>query len=111
MSYTPDCWVIVKFVKEQETPIYKVLAGWYGGYLGSDRWQLNSGIVRYDLVDDKYVFHGESGSEYHCHRGCEQLSSLTASILENWKRQQKNHPITIEQISIENFVEEFSKNT
>ena len=46
MENTPDNWVVVKVGKN----LYKVLAGWSGGYLDGDRWKLNSGIS--EVKDD-----------------------------------------------------------
>ena len=40
---TPDSWVVLKITAETGV-IYKVLAGWSGGYLDGDSWRLNSGI-------------------------------------------------------------------
>ena len=35
-GYSPDRWVIVTFNKGTDTEVSKILAGWYGGYLGGD---------------------------------------------------------------------------
>ena len=52
-DYAPDKWLVVKITTDKE-PLYKVFACWYGGYLGSDSWQFNSGIVKVEFVDDYY---------------------------------------------------------
>jgi len=64
-TYNPDRWVIVRIQCTSETA-YKVLAGWGGGYLTGDSWQLNSGIARVEETPDHWVFHGHSGSVYKC---------------------------------------------
>jgi hypothetical protein len=79
-TYTPDRWIVVKLTKRDtgET-INKVLAGWYGGFAGADSWKLNSGITKVDERNDRFEFHGSSG-----------LSSLTANMLEYWRKNSAN---------------------
>ncbi len=68
-DYTPDRWLVVKITTDKEM-LYKVFACWYGGLGGSDSWQFNSGIVKVELADNYYEFHGHSGSVYRCHKNC-----------------------------------------
>ena len=90
---TPDKWVIIKFKglasshdaaqddsSSKGEEHYRVLAGWYGGYLYGDHWRLNSGIIKVEEDGDYYLFHGYSGSVYKCHKDSYGLSSLTAGI-------------------------------
>ena len=65
-SYFPDNWVVIKMKTEENGIIYKILAGWSGGYAQSDSWQLNSGIVKVEDHDKSYHFYGSSGSCYVC---------------------------------------------
>lgn len=62
-EYYPDKWVVVKIGSEN---LHKVFASWYGGYLGSDTWRLNSGIAKVIKLGDVYFFEGYSGSIYEC---------------------------------------------
>ena len=81
MEYNPDVWVIVKLSSAEYGVIHKVLAGWYGGYLGGDSWQLDSGIESVvEMSDDIIEFKGFSGSSYMCHKGTERFSGMTRSI-------------------------------
>ena len=64
ISETPERWVILKIPGNN----YKVFGTWAGGYLGSDRWKLNSGIEKVEQDDDYYYFVGFSGSCYKCHK-------------------------------------------
>lgn len=64
--WTPDNWVVIKF--ETDDPHYRVLAGWSGGYLSGDSWRMNSGIVKSFEDEDYWVFVGDSGSKYLCHK-------------------------------------------
>jgi hypothetical protein len=82
-DYTPDKWTVVKITTDKE-PLYKVFACWYGGYLGSDSWQFNSGIVKVELVDNYYEFHGTSGSVYRCHKNCYGTNGYGGSVLANF---------------------------
>jgi len=80
-EYTPDRWVIIKVSYENGEIENRVLASWYGGYLGSDSWKLGTGIQNHEKVGSVYAFTGSSGSTYHCHDGCYGMSSYTQSIL------------------------------
>lgn len=73
--YTPDSWVIVKISGPtgDDSPVYKVLAGWSGGYLDGDSWRANSGIGMTKTFDDHYEFVGYSGSIYVCDKRSEGM--------------------------------------
>lgn len=84
MSYNPDVWTVVQ-IKNKDTGkrLYKLLAGWYGGFTGSDSWRLNSGITKIQKSPDNenvYQVYGFSGSLYSCHKNAEGTSVLTDSI-------------------------------
>ena len=79
--YTPDKWLLVKI--NGKDPHYRVFASWYGGYLGSDSWRMNSGITSVREDDDYYIFVGSSGSEYHCHKRAHGISGYGAGVLQN----------------------------
>ena len=76
-QYTPDNWVILKV---KETGLYKVLGGWSGGYLDGDYWRLNSGITKVELDGNYWLFYGNSGSIYKCHKDFYRLSVATSGI-------------------------------
>jgi hypothetical protein len=82
MNYRPDCWVVLEITGPDKI-FQRVLAGWYGGYLGANTWQLNSGNVRHEEFDDRYEFIGESGSVYVCHKSCQRMSSLMSNTYNN----------------------------
>jgi len=79
MTEHPEQWVVVEFKTPEET-VLKVLASWYGGYLGSDEWRLNSGIKSTTKVDNYYLFESYSGSLYECHEQRYGMSNYTSSI-------------------------------
>lgn len=79
-EYRPDRWIVLK-LKSNNKCVYKVMGGWYGGYLGSDSWRINSGITRVELDGDNYVFHGYSGSTYVCNKASYGATVLMSSVL------------------------------
>ena len=79
--YTPDRWVIVRITQENDEVIHKVLAGWSGGYLDGDSWQLNSGIKEVRDLGNEYQFIGYSGSIYRCHKSGEGMNIIMMSAL------------------------------
>jgi hypothetical protein len=90
-NYTPDRWEVLKLTRGGDVT-YKVLAGWYGGYLGGDSWQLNSGIVKVLDTGDAYEFHGHSGSVYTCHKVSKGMSGLMQSIFNRMEAQASELP-------------------
>tara|TARA_R110000744_G_scaffold159328_1_gene275476 strand:+ start:85 stop:465 length:381 start_codon:yes stop_codon:yes gene_type:complete len=89
-DYTPDNWVVLKVKEGKGTfPIYKVLAGWSGGYLDGDSWRINSGITQVKQDGDYYEFFGLSGSCYRCHKEQYTLRMNTAGIFKKlWSHQE-----------------------
>lgn len=86
MGYNPDVWVVLCITnKSTGRVIYKVMAGWYGGFAKADSWRLNSGITSITKEPDNdhiYAIHGGSGSTYFCHKNTEKTSMLTHSIIQ-----------------------------
>lgn len=76
---TPDKWIVLKIGKDE--PIYRVFATWYGGYLGSDSWKMNSGIVRVEEDGNYYKFYGYSGSCYNCSKYTYGTNMFSQSVL------------------------------
>jgi hypothetical protein len=95
--YTPDNWVIIKIEKE-DTKIFKVLAGWSGGYLDGDSWQLNSGIAKVEKDGDYFLFHGYSGSIYKCHKEAE---TLRMNNVGTWNQMKERYPDLVEIVPVE----------
>ena len=81
--YNPDKWVVVKIDGNDHPSIYKVFACWYGGYAGSDSWQLNSGITSVSREGFVYSFEGASGSTYECHTDSYGTNFYGHGVLEN----------------------------
>jgi len=81
MTYEPDNWVIVALDQEDGSILYKVLAGWSGGYLDGDAWRINSGIESIEETEDHYLIHGYSGSVYKVNKQAEMVRMNIAGIL------------------------------
>lgn len=84
---TPDRWVVIEITNGEEK-IQKVLCGWYGGYAGTDYWQINSGIVNVVETDNYYEFHGKSGSVYKCFKGSYGMSGMMHEVYHSLLKQQ-----------------------
>lgn len=82
-DYVPDRWVVIQVVSEKGK-LYRVFASWYGGFAGSDSWQVNSGIVGVDETKKKVTFHGFSGSSYHCNKDAYGTNMYGSSVLNNF---------------------------
>lgn len=92
MDYKPDNWVVLKISNEEEV-LYKVLAGWSGGYTTGDSWRLNSGITSVEKQAYLYGFYGSSGSVYWCHQGSYGLRMNNVDI---YKKLVKAFPDKVE---------------
>jgi hypothetical protein len=101
-NYVPDAWVIVKLTSKGEVH-HRVFAGWYGGYLGSDSWKMNSGITKVEDCGTYYRFHGESGSTYECHKEAERTTGYMAQIYANFKSQETDD-LKIEMIDYKDMI-------
>ena len=77
--HTPDSWVVIK-INTDHGLMYKVLAGWSGGYLTGDSWRINSGINIVFERENQVDFYGNSGSLYKCRKGLYGLKMGTAGI-------------------------------
>jgi hypothetical protein len=77
----PDKWVCIKLTPKENKSYYRIFACWYGGYLGSDSWQLNSGVASVNVLEDSYQFIGASGSIYQCHKNTYGTSGYGSGVL------------------------------
>ena len=93
--YSPDRWVVVEIESAKHGKIRKVLAGWYGGYLGADEWRLSSGITEVRDLGDLYEFMNESGSVYRCAKTAQGMSTYTHSVFEDYSKKLKDQDASI----------------
>lgn len=82
-KYTPDMWVLVKIVTDEEE-LYKVFGTWRGGYLSGDSWRMNSGIRSVTKRPSSFVFHGYTNSEYICYFEKYGTSMYSLAILDHY---------------------------
>jgi len=94
-DYTPDKWLVVRITSDKYPPVHKVFACWYGGYLGSDSWKLNSGITRAYEEGHCFMFDGSSGSTYACHKATYGASSYGYGVLESMVNKSLENGVTI----------------
>lgn len=97
-EYVPDLWMLVKITNPEGESHYRVFASWYGGYLGSDSWKLNSGITQFDEDENFYLFHGSSGSVYRCNKQAYGSSGYGMSVLSNMIADSYKQGISIEML-------------
>jgi hypothetical protein len=90
----PDRWVVVEVVSDK-TKLHRVFACWYGGWAGSDSWQINSGIVGVDDQSKYFDFEGHSGSIYRCNKNSYGLHMYGSSVLNNLINKAKEKDIII----------------
>jgi len=94
-EYCPDKWLVIK-LKYETGSHYRVFGSWYGGYLGSDSWRMNSGITSVTQDDNCYYFKGTSGSTYTCHKSSYGASGYGTRVLEDMIDAQKGHGVDID---------------
>jgi len=104
-DYTPDKWLMVKLTNKENKSHYRIFACWYGGYLGSDSWQLNSGVTKITEDARSYYFEGSSGSVYICNKSFYGSSGYGAGVLGDLITESKD-TLDIEILPLEtNFME------
>lgn len=84
MKYYPDKWLVIKITAQATGKVhYRVFATWHGGYMGSDSWKLNSGIVVATEDEKSFSFEGDSGSAYFCGKYSYGTTGYGNGILNN----------------------------
>lgn len=86
-EYRPDNWIVLKLQSHEHSVVYKILAGWSGGYLDGDSWKLNSGITKIEEDDTHYHVHGYSGSVYILNKESECVRMNIAGQLQYLEQQ------------------------
>ena len=82
MNHFPHKWVVIDYGEEYAaTQRYAILAGWYGGFAGSDSWKRSSPVVGWDFKEDGLEATTESGSKYVLHKGAIGVTMLTQSLI------------------------------
>ena len=105
-TYTPDTWVILLFDSPDYGKVYKVFAGWYGGFSQGDSWKLSSGIKTFVSEGKFYSSLQESGSTYNLYKQSEKLSGYQYGLLAGWREQMDEVGGSIEVIDACEFIKE-----
>lgn len=101
--YTPDNWRIIRIEYPNQYVGHRIMCSWYGGYGGSDRWKLSSGIQSIEKYDDHYILSNRSGSKYRLFKNSEGWSGYGLAIFENLIADSPNvilTPVSIEDIHV-----------
>ena len=82
-TYTPDKFVLIDYgTYYQPKERYAILAGFYGGFAGSNSWKRSSSIASVEVVDGKQIVATTySGSKYVLYKSCVGTTMLTQSLL------------------------------
>ena len=82
-TYTPDKFVLIDYGTDYPTKErYAILAGFYGGFAGSNSWKRSSSIASVEVVDDKQIVATTySGSKYVLYKACVGTTMWTQSLL------------------------------
>ena len=83
MNYFPHRWVVIDYGEEVglAPQRYAILAGWYGGFTGSDSWKRSSPVVEWDFKEYGLDVSTESGSKYVLHKDIIGVTMLTQSLI------------------------------
>ena len=84
-QHFPDKWVVVDYTSKTNSPCYSIMAGWYGGFAGSDSWRRSSPIASVEYVKDAegehWIATTGSGTKYFLYPGTIGVSMLTSGLL------------------------------
>ena len=92
-TYTPDKFVVIDYGQTYGKDRYAILAGWYGGFAGSNSWKRSSSIQHTDFIsDDQICCTTYSGSKYMLCKGCvgftmlmsRQIAGTSLDTLQDW---------------------------
>jgi hypothetical protein len=89
MEY-PDRWVVLQINDRKH-----VLAGYIGGYLGSDSWRRSSPIQFFEKTEDAIIATTRSGNQYHLNTGREGFTNLTSDIYAQMEEAFKENNISL----------------
>lgn len=113
-EYYPDWWKVVCFETPDSGKVYKVLAGFGGGFTQGNSWQLSSGIESVEVTTecdgDKskwYTMPQASGSVYVLKATREGYSSMTLNKYQSWLDKQETGHFKLSEVEIGELVNIF----
>jgi hypothetical protein len=98
MEY-PDRWVVIQINDQKH-----VLAGYMGGYLGSDSYRRSSPIKSFEKAEDVIIATTSSGNKYSLNMGREGFTNLTSTIYTQMEDASKENNINLAIVKSENLV-------
>lgn len=101
-GYTPDKWQIIKLSFPEAGTMYRIICGWYGGYLSSEEWRVSSNILSIEEDGDNYIISNESGSTYICNKNGVGFTSLSGSVYKGIV--ERSEDVEVSMISAEDFI-------
>jgi len=101
---TPDRWEIIKIKDGDKDPVYKVLAGWLGGYLSGESWRLSSGLGEVIEDGDFYLMKNVSGSVYKCHKNCRGFTNLSEEVYSGYVKKAQDTDLEISTVSVDEYL-------
>ena len=82
MSYFPHKWVVIDYGEEYAaTQRYAILAGWYGGFAGSNSWKRSSPIIAVQDGGECWNVYTLSGSMYVLRKLARGVTGMTAQLI------------------------------
>ncbi|MBA2962129.1 MULTISPECIES: hypothetical protein [Ramlibacter] len=98
-TYTPDRWTVLAITNAAGERHFRILASWYGGFLGSDSWRMSSGISKIEPGPDHYRVHNDTtGSVYICVKGAQGTSAFVSRVLASYQEQARAAGATIKEL-------------
>lgn len=103
-DYEPDCWVVLQWSGLLVPKTYhRVLAGWNGGLIGRDHWQLSSGVVEVQDCGIYWRVVNHSGSVYNCYKTDEGFNPFTTMIFNRY-HSQNNSDLSCYRVAMEDCI-------
>jgi hypothetical protein len=106
-TYYPDSWVPILITSKEHGPVYKILAGWYGGFADANSWKLSSGVESIQIdAAGILTMPQTSGSIYVCGQQT-HMSSLMMSVYNGFVEAASDGAFTIEVLDVVTFLDAF----
>lgn len=83
-TYVPDRWELLRITTPEGEVLTRVLAGWVGGYSGTDEWRLSSLVQRISDKGDVLEFGNSSGSICQCRKSRRGMTTLMLEKYQHW---------------------------